>query len=87
MDCHYKKRSECVEGRGMDVSKSEEACCEVDLVEGAFLYLTESKYPVKCTDIRKRAIRKKAKMFVIRDGVMYFKKKKKGQVGVSSITL
>ena len=39
-----------------------------------------------CSAVRKRAIRKKAKMFAVRDGVMYFliKKKKNGKVGRSA---
>ena len=53
---------------------------DVDLVDGAFLYSTQSRYPKRCSDARKRAIRKKAEMFVIRDGVMFFKKKKKDKV-------
>jgi hypothetical protein len=52
-----------------------------DLVDAAFLYLTESKYPPNCSESRKRGIRKKAKMFVVyAEGVLYFKKKKKGKV-------
>ena len=53
---------------------------DVDLVDGAFLYLTQSRYPKGCSDARKRAIRKKAGMFVICDGVIFFKKKKKDKV-------
>ena len=53
---------------------------DIDLVDSAFLYLTQFQYPNGCSDARKRAIRKKAGMFVIRDGVMFFKKKKKGKV-------
>ena len=55
----------------------EESNSEVDLVDAAFQYITESRYPRECTEARKRAIRKKASMFVVRDGVMFFKKKKK----------
>ena len=53
---------------------------DIDLVDSAFLYLTQFQYPNGCSDARKRAIRKKAWMFIIRDGVMFFKKKKKGKV-------
>ena len=53
---------------------------DIDLVDSAFLYLTQFQYPNGCSDARKRAIRKKAGMFIIRDGVMFFKKKKKGKV-------
>ena len=67
----------------MDESRAlsgEEESSMLDLVNAAFQYLTESKYPVKCTEARKRAIRKKAAMLIVRDGVMFFKKKKKGKV-------
>ena len=59
--------------------KAEKSGPELDLVNAAFMYITESHYPNGCSDVRKRTIRKKAKMFVVRDGVMYFKKKKKGK--------
>ena len=49
---------------------------DIDLVNSAFLYLTQSQYPSICSDACKTAIRKKAGMFIIRDGVMIFKKKK-----------
>ena len=60
--------------------KAEKSGPELDLVNAAFMYITESHYPNGCSDVRKRTIRKKAKMFVVRDGVMYFKKKKRGKV-------
>ena len=53
---------------------------DIDLVDSAFLYLTQFQYPNGCSDARKRAIRKKAGMFIIWDGEMFFKKKKKGKV-------
>ena len=37
----------------------------MDLVDAAYMYILEQKYPEGCTDTRKRSIRKKAKMFVI----------------------
>ena len=55
---------------------------ELDLADATFHYITESKYPGKCTKTKKRAIRKKAAMLVVRDGVMFFKKKKKGRVSM-----
>lgn len=52
-----------------------------DLIDAVYLYLTESRYAEpECSAQRKRAIRKKAKKFVVRDGVMSFLKKKKGKV-------
>ena len=39
-----------------------------------------------CTVTRKRTIRKKAKKFVVRDGVMYFLKKKRKEASLSNYT-
>ena len=55
---------------------------EMSLPDAAYLYLTEHRYPEPCSDDRKRAIRKKARMFTIKQGVLFYKKKKKE--GVSS---
>ena len=55
----------------------EEESSVLNLVDAAFQYITELKYPVKCTEARKRAIRKKAGMFIVRDGVMFFKNRRK----------
>eukprot|EP00731_Ephydatia_muelleri_P006450 Em0003g698a len=46
-------------------------------IDAVFLYLTESRYPSGSSDIFKRAIRRKAAMCVVRDGVLYVQKKKK----------
>ena len=54
---------------------------EVDLVDAVYLYLTEGIYPNECSSTRKRSIRKKSKKFIIKDGVLFFKKKKKNKVG------
>ena len=51
-----------------------------NLVQEAYVYLTERRYPIGCVDSRKRSIRKKAGKFVVRDGVLFFKKKRKGKV-------
>ena len=47
--------------------------------DAVFLYLTEARYlrPSGSSDILKRAIRRKAAVCVVRDGVMYVQKKKK----------
>ena len=42
------------------------------LVDAAFLYLTECRYPEGSNNSDKTAIRKKAAMFVVRHGVMFF---------------
>ena len=67
--------------RLMDDSRalSSEETSILHLVDAAFQYITESKYLVKCTEAMKRAIRKKAAMFIVRDGVMFSKKRKKGR--------
>jgi len=36
-----------------------------DLVQEAYIYLTERRYPPGCADSRKRSIRKKAGKFVV----------------------
>ena len=65
-------------GESLTGRKFEEGYSEMDLVDAAFVYKTELRYPRGCREARKRAIRKKASMFVVRDGVLFFKKKKKG---------
>ena len=58
----------------------EESFEEGDLVEQAYVYVTSSRYPTGCPENRKRVIRKKAKKFEVKDGVLYYKKKCKGKV-------
>ena len=53
---------------------SDSATFDADAV---FLYLTEARYPSGSSDILKRAIRRKAAVCVVRDGVLYVQKKKK----------
>ena len=53
---------------------------QMALDEAVFYYLTKQTYPDKCRKEEKRTIRKKSNMFVVRDGVMFFKKKKNGGV-------
>ena len=53
---------------------SDSATVDADAV---FLYLTEARYPSESSDILKRAIRRKAAVCVVRDGVLYVQKKKK----------
>ena len=43
--------------------------------------MAEKIYPYKdCPEDRKRAIKTKAGMFIVKDGVMFFKKKKEHRV-------
>ena len=53
---------------------------DVDLVEQAYRYLTDKTYPNGATENRKRAIRNKAKRFIIKDGELFYKKKQKEKV-------
>ena len=54
---------------------------DVDLVEQAYRYLTDKTYPkYGATENRKRAIRNKAKRFIIKDGELFYKKKQKEKV-------
>ena len=49
---------------------------DVDLVEQAYRYLTDKTYPNGATENRKRAIRNKAKRFIIKDGELKKQKEK-----------
>ncbi len=49
-------------------------------VEQAYAYLTTSTYPAACTENKKRVIRKKSCKFLVKDGELCYKQKKKGQV-------
>ena len=49
----------------------------LNMVDATFQYITELKYLVKYTEARKRAIRKKAAMFIARDEVLFFKERRK----------
>ena len=62
-----------------DSSEEGDAKCR-DLVEEAYEYLVRKVYPVGASVARKRCIRRKAQKFVVKDGEMYFKEKKKGKV-------
>ena len=55
------------------------ADCE-DLVEEAFLYITEKRYPDGASASRKRQIRKKSEKFTVIDGELYYKPGKDKQV-------
>ena len=65
----------------MSVSDSGEVEGGGDLVQEAYIYLelTEHRYPQDCSYARKRSIRKKAGKFVVCDGELFFKKKRKGK--------
>ncbi len=69
------------------ISKSEVTVAEdsIDLVESTYLHLTEKRYPNGCKATRKRSIRKKASKFVVQNGKMFFKKKKKGKGLISKL--
>ena len=63
-----------------DSSEEGDAKSAGDLVEEAYEYLVRNVYPVGASVARKWCIRRKAQKFVVKDGEMYFKKKKKGKV-------
>ena len=52
-----------------------------DLIEKAYVYLTEKRYPDDCEKNEKRIIRKKAQKFVVRDGELQYKKSVRGRDG------
>ena len=45
---------------------------EEQLIEDTLLYISESKYPEKCSANRKQQIRTKAKKIMLRDGELYY---------------
>ena len=55
---------------------------EVDLVEQAYVYVTSKTYPEGFSENQKRIVWRKAKKFVVRDGELYFIKKK-GKVSLT----
>ncbi len=50
---------------------------EDDLLENAYVYLTDQCYPGGSSTNEKRAIRRKAEKFVLRNGELLYKKSKK----------
>ena len=60
--------------KSAELPLSSSATVDADAV---VLYLTEARYPSESSDILKRAIRRKAAVCVVRDGVLYVQKKKK----------
>ena len=58
----------------------------VNLIEGVYLYLTKANYAKGYTAANdKRAIRKKARKFVVRHGVHFCKKKKRGRMRLKPV--
>ena len=55
------------------------------LLEAALKYTRDGSYPSTCTAALKRSIRRKAEKFTLRDGQVYFKKKRKGEVCSRSV--
>ncbi len=51
-----------------------------ELLEQAYAYLTTCTYLARCTENKKRVIRKKSCKFLVKDGELCYKQKKKGQV-------
>ena len=65
-----------------DISQDLDQAEENDLVEDVYIYLTEGKYPVDCAANRKRVIRRKAEKFRVRNGELFYIKKKSRKVNV-----
>ena len=61
----------------MSFDETEES---VDFVHDVFQYLKDGKYPNSYTLYHKRIIRRKAKRFALKDGVLFYKQKRKNQV-------
>ncbi len=58
---------------GAAVKENNNVEAEVVLVEIAFLYLTEKRYPHQCMKNDKKSIRRKAERLAVRDGDLYYK--------------
>ena len=59
----------------MDEDAREQGQTEIDLVQQAYVYVTDKTYPESCSENLKRVIRRKAKKFSVWDGELYYKKK------------
>ena len=57
----------------MDQEEKDKAQHEQQLLEEAFAYRTEGKYPEGASDNKKRVIRKKANKFEVKDGELFYK--------------
>ena len=58
----------------MDGTGEENATTEsVKLIENAYMYKVEGRYPEDCTDNQKRVIRRKASQFEVFDGELVYK--------------
>ena len=66
----------------MDEDAREQGQTEIDLVQQAYVYVTDKTYPEGCSENLKRVIRRKAKKFAVRDGELYYYKKK-GKVSLT----
>ena len=53
---------------------------ERELVEHVYQYLAQNRYPEGCDKNHKRIIRKKAKKFLVKEGVLHYKVEKNGKV-------
>ena len=53
---------------------------ETELLQNAFVYLTDKTYPANCSKNEKRCIRKKVQTLVVKEGVVYYKKKSGDEV-------
>lgn len=53
---------------------------ETELLQNAFVYLTDKTYPETCSKNEKRCIRKKVQTLVVKEGVLYYKKKSGDEV-------
>ena len=65
-----------------DLSNMDEKNRELDLLDEAYLYITEGCYPDGCGADRKRTFCRKAKKFTVNsNGELFYRKKKGKKVG------
>ena len=50
------------------------------LLEAVYEYIISSKYPYSCSENRKRTIRRKAKKFRVKDGILFYIQKCRSKV-------
>ena len=69
-----------------DISQDLDQAEENDLVEDVYIYLTKGQYPVNCAANRKRVIRRKAEKFRVRNGELFYIKKKSRKVNLQCVS-
>ena len=67
------------------IEESDKEAAEIKLVENAFVYITEKRYPLECSKNEKLSIRRKAERLQVKDGDLLYKKKDGNEVRASHV--